>query len=380
MKKPLIAALAGIVVVSSVGTGAAAAAMDKEITLSVDGQEQQVRVWGATVQDALDAHDLELTERDEVVPAADQRISEGSSVSVSFARPVTALVDGEERTIWTTATTLADALDEIGLHDPASRLSVDRSTPLGREGLTFAASTPKGVEVLLGGVSHPTRSTAADVASLLAESGIVVDGDDRVTPSLDTPVTEGLVVDVQRVEVLDVREWQPIEHQSVKTDDDTLAKGTEKVTQEGSNGEKIITWTITYVEGLEESRIWLGEEVAIAPVDELVSVGTKVGAVPAAGGGTTYAGSHSDWMSAAGINPADWSAVEILINRESTWNPNAVNPSSGACGLVQALPCSKLGPNWNDPVVALQWGDNYVKQRYGGWQQALAHSYAVGWY
>ncbi len=222
------------------------------------------------------------------------------------------------------------------------------------------------------------------MASLLTESGIVVGPDDRITPSLDTPVTNGLVVDVVRVEVLDVREWQPIEHQTIKTDDDTLAKGTQKVTQEGSNGEKIITWNITYVEGVEESRILLGEEVAIAPVDELVSVGTKVTAPAAApvpsGGGATYSGSHSDWMAAAGIAPEDWSAVEILIHRESTWNPNAVNPYSGACGLVQALPCSKLGPNWNDPVVALIWGDGYVKSRYGGWQQALAHSYANGWY
>ena len=88
----------------------------------------------------------------------------------------------------------------------------------------------------------------------------------------------------------------------------------------------------------------------------------------------------ADWMAAAGIAPSDYSAVEILVERESSWNPNAVNSSSGACGLTQALPCSKLGANWNDPVVALAWGDAYVKGRYGSWQAALAHSYANGWY
>ena len=88
----------------------------------------------------------------------------------------------------------------------------------------------------------------------------------------------------------------------------------------------------------------------------------------------------SFWITFAGIAPADFAAANRLIQRESGWNPTAVNASSGACGLVQALPCSKLGANWSDPVNALRWGDNYVKNRYGGWSQALAHSDANGWY
>lgn len=91
-------------------------------------------------------------------------------------------------------------------------------------------------------------------------------------------------------------------------------------------------------------------------------------------------GGHQDWMAAAGISSSDYGDCEILIQRESSWNPEAVNASSGACGLVQALPCSKLGPNWKDPVVALKWGDQYVKERYGGWGPALQFHYAHNWY
>jgi hypothetical protein len=92
-----------------------------------------------------------------------------------------------------------------------------------------------------------------------------------------------------------------------------------------------------------------------------------------------YSGSHSDWMSAAGIPSDQWAAAEALVQRESSWNPSAYN-SIGACSLVQALPCSKIPGDWRDPVTALRWGSGYVVARYGSWNNALAHSYAFNWY
>lgn len=91
-------------------------------------------------------------------------------------------------------------------------------------------------------------------------------------------------------------------------------------------------------------------------------------------------GSHTDWMAAAGISPSDYSYVEFIISHESSWRPEAVNPSSGACSLVQALPCSKLGADWSNPVVALKWGDNYAKSRYGSWAKAHAFWVANRWW
>lgn len=371
MKRPVIATIAGLVAVASVGIGGIASAANKAVTLTVDGEQQTVHVWGSTVQDALDAHQITLAEHDEVSPAASDTIADGTVVEVKYARPLTVIIDGVAQTIWTTATSLDDALAEIGLHDPEARLSIDRSAPLGRDGLMVSATTPKNVQVTAGGTTQPARTTASDVASLLNELGIRVDADDRVSPGLGTTVTEGLVVQLQRVDITEATETKPVDYQTISTPDANLAKDVTKVNVEGKAGEKTVIWRITSVDGVEESRAVVSEEITTAPVDKQVSVGTRP---------TNYSGSHADWMAAAGIAESDWSAAEILIQRESSWNPNAVNSSSGACGLVQSLPCSKLGANWNDPVVALKWGDQYVKSRYGGWQQALAHSYANGWY
>lgn len=81
-------------------------------------------------------------------------------------------------------------------------------------------------------------------------------------------------------------------------------------------------------------------------------------------------GSCAEWMAAAGI--PNTHATNKLIGGESGCRPNAVNPSSGACGIPQALPCSKLPCSLSDPVCQLKWMDSYVAVRYGSWDNAYA--------
>ena len=84
----------------------------------------------------------------------------------------------------------------------------------------------------------------------------------------------------------------------------------------------------------------------------------------------TGGGSKTEWMSAAGIAESDWGYVDYIVSRESSWNPNATNSSSGACGLIQAYPCSKVPGNGYNPVDNLRWGNGYAVGRYGSWSAA----------
>ena len=91
------------------------------------------------------------------------------------------------------------------------------------------------------------------------------------------------------------------------------------------------------------------------------------------GGGSVYytgGGDSTAWLTAAGIDPSDWGYVDYIVSRESGWNPNAVNSGSGASGLVQALPCSKVPGNCFDPVDNLRWANGYAVGRYGSWAAA----------
>jgi len=91
-------------------------------------------------------------------------------------------------------------------------------------------------------------------------------------------------------------------------------------------------------------------------------------------------GGKTEWMRAAGIPESEWWAVDSIVTRESGWNPNAVNQSSGACGLGQQLPCGKWAGEWNDPVAALIAQKQYVTERYGGYSQAVAFWNQQHWY
>jgi hypothetical protein len=72
------------------------------------------------------------------------------------------------------------------------------------------------------------------------------------------------------------------------------------------------------------------------------------------------------------------------VREGSRWDPHATNPSTGAYGLPQALPGSKMasaGADWADnPATQIRWMIGYVNSRYGGSCAALSHSYSYGWY
>lgn len=73
-----------------------------------------------------------------------------------------------------------------------------------------------------------------------------------------------------------------------------------------------------------------------------------------------------------------------LWTRESSWMWNAENPSSGAYGIPQSLPGSNMatfGERWrDDAAVQIDWGLNYISQRYGSPSNAWQYSEKMGWY
>ena len=94
----------------------------------------------------------------------------------------------------------------------------------------------------------------------------------------------------------------------------------------------------------------------------------------------TVSGNKQDWLIASGIPESSWTYVDYIISHESGWNPNAVNASSGACGLGQQLPCGKWPHTWNDPVGALIDANSYALQRYGSWANAYSFWLASSWW
>jgi hypothetical protein len=81
---------------------------------------------------------------------------------------------------------------------------------------------------------------------------------------------------------------------------------------------------------------------------------------------------------------AQFQCFSKIVSHESGWDVNASNPSSGAYGLVQALPGGKMasaGADWKtNPATQIEWGLDYMKSRYGSPCGAWASWQAKGWY
>jgi hypothetical protein len=84
------------------------------------------------------------------------------------------------------------------------------------------------------------------------------------------------------------------------------------------------------------------------------------------------------------VGATQFSCLKPLWDRESGWNTYAQNPSSGAYGIPQALPGSKMasaGGDWaTDGDTQVRWGVGYIDSVYGSPCSALAHENADGWY
>lgn len=85
-----------------------------------------------------------------------------------------------------------------------------------------------------------------------------------------------------------------------------------------------------------------------------------------------------------GWSDYDWECLVKLWNRESGWNSNAVNRRSGACGIPQSLPCSKMAVEGTDYRTnyrtQIRWGIKYIANRYGSPSAAWGHSQKHHWY
>ena len=94
-------------------------------------------------------------------------------------------------------------------------------------------------------------------------------------------------------------------------------------------------------------------------------------------------GDHKHWMKQAGIPESWFDSINYIVSHESGWRVNATNPSSGAYGLPQSLPGSKMaaaGRDWRtNPITQLKWMKSYVS-RYGGGPGAAAFWRSHHWY
>jgi hypothetical protein len=290
----------------------------------------------------------------------------------------------------------------------ASRSEIRTALAEGRQGLSSSTSY---VRVIINGHTQLVFGTGfSTVKSVLQQANITLEPEDRITPSLNSRVTEKTVINISRSDTSLETKDTPIPFNTITKNDPSLPKGTTKVQTQGQEGIFETTNLVQRAGSQTTSTNSLASWVKKAPVNKVVLVGTKVRvAAPArkavrkqsasssssprssasqnatATMGTTmpvgqaqqYA---SQQVSARGWDGGQFTCLVQLWQRESGWSVTAHN-ASGAYGIPQALPGSKMGPGWqSDATVQINWGLGYIAGRYGTPCGAWAHSQSTGWY
>lgn len=349
------------------------------ITIYDRGEQKVLLSEGDTIADALKEANVEVDARDAVEPALTEKlVASEYNVNIYRARPVT-VVDGAVREkVMTAHQTPEQIIKDAGISVfPEDETTLTRSTDLLGDGagLQLQVDRATAFSLDLYGSTTEARTQGTTVGDMLKLKDIKLEQNDRVSPDADTPITAGMSVRVWREgkQTITVEEAVAFPVEQIRDADRPTSY--KEVQTPGKDGARNVTYVIEVINGQEVNRQEIASLVTTEPTKQVEVIGTKPQTMPYTGGG-----SRTEWLSASNVPQSDWGYAEWLVAKESGWNPNAVNRSSGACGLAQALPCSKVGSDPYNPVVSLNWMNNYVNGRYGGWAGAVEHSKSRGWY
>jgi uncharacterized protein YabE (DUF348 family) len=288
--RPLMITLAAVVVLAVAGSTWGYTALSKTVTLTLDGKSHEVTAFGGTVGDVLDAQGVELSAKDEVLPAVDDTIADGTRISVHFARPFEVNVDGKPKTYWVTSTTVSRALDEIGQRYAGADLSTSRGGDIDRRGLKLDVVTPKDLTLKIGDKKPVRRTlTALTVEDALDELGVDVGKHDRTQPAVDHVLEDGDKLVFTNVKVVQKKVGgEVIDFGTVEREDSSMYEGETSVVRDGRTGLRDVTYRIVFRNGELADKTIIRQDVKRRPVDEVVKVGTKAPAANFAGGNSVW--------------------------------------------------------------------------------------------
>jgi uncharacterized protein YabE (DUF348 family) len=275
-KKTVLKATIASILVSLIGGGAAAIAMNKSVTVDIDGQAHEVSTYADTVGEVLADEGIKVGSHDALSPSPGAAINDDGKIVLQRGRQLHLTVDGEKREVWVRATTVAEAIDQLNLPVDGAKLSQakDKAVPL--SGLALEVKTLKNVTFFDGGnAPAPVQTHAVTVGELLKQMKLTLGPEDTVSPAMDLKITDGAEVKITRNGVTVVNQTEAIEPPVQEVEDPESDKGTEVVVDEGAPGERIATYRITIKNGQEIDREEIGSKVTKEAKPKIVRVGTK---------------------------------------------------------------------------------------------------------
>jgi uncharacterized protein YabE (DUF348 family) len=244
------------------------------VTLVVDGQAKTVHTTAHEVGDALQDAGYEIGSHDIIAPAPNAHIASGDKIVLNRGRLLHLNVDGAPKDVWTTAPTVQLALSQLG-YGTQDFVSVSRANRLPLSATAIAIRSPKSVTLVHDGKTQRVQSTSATVGQLLDELNIPIDSNDKLSAAQTAPLKNGLDIVLKRVTVKTVTRLESIAYPVTKKRDHSAYEGDVTVVQAGRKGKAKVTYEIEYIDGKLVHKVEQDRVTVKAPTTQVEKVGTK---------------------------------------------------------------------------------------------------------
>ena len=322
-KKSVLKATLASLLVSLVGGGAAAIAMNKSVTVDIDGEAHQVSTYAGTVGEVLADEGITVGNHDALSPSPSAPINDDGKIVLQRGRQLHLTIDGQQRDFWVRATTVGEALQQLNLNAAGAKLSqpADKEIPL--NGMSVEVKTLKNVTLFDGAnAPKPIQTTAVTAGELLKDLKLSLGPDDSLAPGADVKITNGAEIRITRNGVTVINETEVVDPPVQEIEDPNSEKGTEVVLDPGVAGERIATYRITIKNGKEVGREEIGSKTTKEAKPKVVRVGTKQPPQPVISDGEVWdrlaqCEAGGNWA----INTGNGYYGGLQFNL-STWNAN----------------------------------------------------------
>jgi resuscitation-promoting factor RpfB len=288
-RSPMLRLLVGAMLLALTFAGGYAVAAHKTVTLTVDGTQMTVATMKSRVIDVVKENGFDVAERDDLYPAANEPVHQADSIVLRRSRPLQISLDGENsRQVWTTASTVQDALSQLRMTDKAPA-AASRGSRVPLAGMSLPVVSAKTVQLNDSGVTRTLRLAAPNVAGLLEAAGVPLQQNDTVEPAAWAPVVDNMQIQVTRIRIDKVTERLPLPPDNKQVPDPTMNMSRQVVDDPGTPGVQDVTFAVATVNGVETGRLPVANVVVTAARDGVLRIGAKPGTeVPTVSNGPVW--------------------------------------------------------------------------------------------
>jgi uncharacterized protein YabE (DUF348 family) len=253
-------------VVAVLAVGSLYLALEKNVTLVVDGHPQAIRTLSSNVGQLLDARGIVMDVQGYVAPPAATPLADGMTVVVDTSGLLQAASG-------------VGAWVVDGVTGLSAKLAIQHTENWFSAGEPVGPSRIVDARVVVEGKAHDVLTNAATVRELLSAMGIEPDGSDRVLPPPRTPLLDGASVRFVDIDLQTRHVVVPIPFHTMTTYSASLTPGAEKITQSGTSGRILVTYRVKVVDGRVTRKTVLARRVLQTAVPTLRVVGRAASVV-----------------------------------------------------------------------------------------------------